>query len=205
MADLKVTLPNPCSEPWEGMTPAGCNRHCASCDKIIHDLSALTIDEAEALLEGSEEVCVRARVGKGGVIELADAARGRRRMIAAVGASMALATAACQTVPAEERPNRFAISGTVPHAYSPKKPVVRSSDGQIWPVRMAYRSTAFRVPDLHPGVYSITYYGGCGDVELTVENVIIRDQSVDLGHLDNGEFDCIIVGVMVPAYGPDRG
>lgn len=205
MADLRVRLPSPCSEPWNGMVPVGCNRHCASCDRIIHDLSSLSLDQAEALLASDDEVCVRAQVGQGGVVRLADTGQGTRRMIAAVGASMALATAACQTVPPEERPNRFEISGTVPQAYGPRRPIVRSSDGRTWPVRMAYRSTSFRVPDLYPGSYSITYFGGCGDVELVVENVIIRDRSIDLGSLDNGEFDCIIVGVMVPADRPERG
>lgn len=203
MADLKVSLPNPCNEPWEGMNPVGCNRHCASCDKIIHDLSALTIDQVEALLDSGGEVCVRARVGKGGVVELADAGRGHRRMIAAVGASMALATAACQTVPAEQRANRFAISGTVPMIQH-RKPVVRSSDGRSWRVQMEFRSTSFIVPNLYPGVYSISYDAACGQERQIIENIVIRDQSVDLGWLD-GEGDCIIVGVMVPADRPSQG
>lgn len=202
-ADLRVKLTSPCSEPWEGMTPAGRNRHCASCDKLIHDLSALTIDEAEALLEANGEVCVRARVGKGGVIELADAARGRRRMIAAVGASMALATAACQTVPAEGRPNRYVISGTVPMIQY-RKPVVRSSDGQTWDVEMEFRSTSFRVPRLYPGVYSISYDAACGEERRTIENIVVRDQSIDMGMLE-GEGDCIILGVMLRADRSGQG
>ena len=32
------------------MTPAGCDRVCARCDKLIHDLSNYEIDEVEALL-----------------------------------------------------------------------------------------------------------------------------------------------------------
>ena len=55
MADLKVLFPSPCSEPWDGMAPQGCNRHCTSCDKTIHDLSALTIGEARQLLETADE------------------------------------------------------------------------------------------------------------------------------------------------------
>ena len=183
MADLKVSFPAPCSEPWDGMPPVGCNRHCASCDKIIHDLAALTIDQAEALLESGEEVCVRAKVGKGGVVELADYAPTRRRMVAAVGASMALATAACQTVPADEQPNRFEIIGAVPMIQT-RKPVVRSSDGQVWDIHMEYRSTTFRVPRLYPGVYSITYDASCGEERRTIENIVIRDRSIDLGMLD---------------------
>jgi hypothetical protein len=196
MADLKVAFPSPCNEPWEGMAPVGCNRHCASCDKIIHDLSALKLAEVEHLLESGAEVCVRARVGKRGQIELADAAYGKRRMIAAVGASMALATAACHTTPPQERLDRFEISGTLPMVHD-GKPVVRSSDGQTWHVEHAFRSTVFRVPDLYPGVYSLTYHTSCGESRV-LEDIVIRDRSVDLGRLE-GDDDCIIVGVMIPA------
>jgi hypothetical protein len=197
MADLKVAFPNPCSEPWEGMNPRGCNRHCAACDRIIHDLSALTLDEAEGLLESGGDVCVRARVARSGVVELADTTHGGRRMIAAVGASMAMATAACQSVPAEERLNAFEISGTLPMVQR-GKPVVRSSDGQTWHVDMEYRSRVFRVPDLYPGVYSITYAAACGEALAVMEDIVIRDRSIDLGLLE-GDGDCIIVGVIVPA------
>ena len=197
MADLKVALPSPCDEPWEGMTPLGCNRRCAACDKIIHDLSALRLAEVEDLLKSGKQVCVRARLSRGGVVQLADAVPGKRRMIATVGASVVLATAACQTVPPEERPDRFEISGTLPMVQH-GKPVVRSSDGQAWNVDMAYRSTAFRVPDLYPGVYSITYDATCGEERRVVENVVIRDRSIDLGQLE-GDGDCIVVGVLLPA------
>jgi hypothetical protein len=179
------------------MAPLGCNRHCAACDKVIHDLSALRLAEVEDLLESGEELCVRARVGRGGVVELADAARGTRRMVATVGASMALATAACQTTPPEERLNRFEISGTLPMVQD-GKPVVRSSDGQTWHVVQAFRSTAFRVPDLYPGVYSISYDASCGEARRVREDIVVRDRSIELGLLE-GDGDCIIVGLLVPA------
>jgi hypothetical protein len=197
MADLKVAFPSPCSEPWEGMTQLGRNRHCATCDKIIHDLSALRLAEVEDLLESGEQVCVRARVGRDGVVALADTAHRKRRMVATVGASVALATAACQTTPPEDRLDRFEITGTLPMIHY-GKPVVRSNDGQTWPVELAHRSAAFRVPDLYPGVYSITYEVGCGDQPRVLENVVIRDSSIDLGRLED-EGDCIVVGLLVPA------
>lgn len=202
MADLRVSLPNPCGEPWEGMTPSGCNRHCASCDRMIHDLHALTFNEAEALLESGEGVCVRATIGKGGVVKLADSARSKRRMIAAVGASMALATAACQTVPHNERANRFSISGTLP--IGPTKPIVRSSDGRTWPVRIDPSNATFRAAGLYPGVYSITYRDPCGGEERVIEQITVRDQSVDLGQQLWSD-DCIIIGVMMPLDRAGRG
>ncbi len=202
MADLRVSLPKPCGETWEGMTPSGCNRHCASCDKIIHDLSALTIDQAETLLKYGEEVCVRAAIGKGGVVDLADATRSKRRIIATVGASMALATAACQSVPDDTGANRFSISGILP--LGPAKPIVRSSDGRSWPVRADLSNATFRAANLYPGVYSITYRDPCGGEERVIEGVTVRDQSVDLGQQLWSD-DCIIIGVMVPLDRRGRG
>ena len=96
MSDIKVSFPSPCSEPWEGMAPAGCHRHCASCDKVIHNLEAMTVEDVEGLVASGEEVCVRARVAADGTVALAQGpGRGRRRLVATVGATMALA--ACQT------------------------------------------------------------------------------------------------------------
>lgn len=93
------------------MAPRGCNCHCASCDRIIHDLTALTFDEAAGLLASNEDVYVRAKVGRDGVIALQPGGPSAgRRMIAAAGASFALATAACQTVPEKTAP-RYSISG----------------------------------------------------------------------------------------------
>jgi len=48
------------------MAPRGCNRQCASCDRIIHDLAALTFDEAAGLLASDEDVSVRAKAAATG-------------------------------------------------------------------------------------------------------------------------------------------
>ena len=205
MDESKVALPSPCGETWESMTPQGCNRHCSACDKTIHDLSLLTITEAEDLLDTAEEVCVRARVGADGVVALAPSRDAtKRRMIAAVGASITLATAACQTVPDPDRPNRFAISGSLPLAFGLTPPVVRSSDGRSWEVRMEYKSKAFLVPNLYPGTYTITYNDMCHQ-GLVVEDIVIEGASVGLGELPQHADECIIVGVMVPLERSARG
>lgn len=112
-------------------------------------------------------------------------------MIAAVGASATLAAAACQTIPQEERPNRYEISGTLPWH---QRPVLRSSDGRTWQVDVEWRSTSFRFPDLYPGIYSLTYDGNCMMERRVIENIVISDASLDLGQLE-GE-PCIIIGQM---------
>ncbi|HEX9956984.1 MAG TPA: hypothetical protein VGA96_07005, partial [Fibrella sp.] len=37
-----VTIPTPCTEPWEQMTATTGGRHCASCQKTVQDFSAFS-------------------------------------------------------------------------------------------------------------------------------------------------------------------
>ena len=54
-----LRIARPCSADWEAMAGAGPARHCALCDKTVHDLSALTSAEAVAVAGGAG--CVRVR------------------------------------------------------------------------------------------------------------------------------------------------
>ena len=72
MEELEVEIGTSCLETWEEMTTTGCNRHCAACDKVIHDLEQMTGGDAAALLESGEEVCVRAQISASGRVKLAD-------------------------------------------------------------------------------------------------------------------------------------
>lgn len=205
MADLKVSFPSPCSEPWEDMAPQGCNRHCAACDKLIHDLSALTADEAEALLEAEEEVCVRARVGRDGVIALRDGGRKTaRRIVAVMSGSLALATAACQTVPDTREP-RYQITGKFDWKGYYYAAELTSADGRKWPKRREPGTGRFIFDNLVPGVYTLTTDGYCGARQV-VDTITITDASVEVSKgtppIDQ---NCIIVGVMVPAERRFRG
>lgn len=209
MADLKVEFPNPCSEPWEQMSPRGCNRHCATCDTIIHDLAALTIDEAEALLRTNEEVCVRAKIAPDGAIILASQSTTRRRMIASVTTGMALATAACQTVPATVS-ERFTISGTMSYPVWAQAAELRSSDGKKQRKTRKIGSGEFAFTNLRPGTYTLSIRESCG-ILRPVETITITDRSVVVSsdrpppYGDEEEGCPIIVGVMRPADRPDRG
>jgi hypothetical protein len=55
-----VTIHRPCPASWEAMEPVPGGRHCTLCERRVHDLSALTRSEAEALLgDRSGGLCVR--------------------------------------------------------------------------------------------------------------------------------------------------
>lgn len=202
MTDVKVTFPKPCDKPWEAMAEHGCNRHCASCDKIVHDLAALTFDEAERLLEGEDEVCVRANVGLRGTIALrGNGSNAARRMVAAAGVTLALATAACQTVPDQREP-RYQLTGKFTWKDFYKSAELRSADGRQWPKRREPGTGRFIFDRLAPGTYTLTTEDSCG-YRVEVETVTITDASVDIGMAFPQE-SCIIIGAMVKVVRPEQ-
>jgi hypothetical protein len=202
MSDLHVSFPKPCDEPWEAMEPSGCNRHCASCDKIIHDLAALTFDEAAALLDTGTEVCVRAKVRSDGVIELKNGGRNTaRRMVAAAGVSLALATAACQTVPETSEPT-YQITGKFSWTNFYYSAELTSANGQTWPKRREPGTGRFIFDGLAPGVYTLTVEDLCGS-RVEFETITITNSSVEVSQR-YPESGCIIVGAMVRTERPER-
>jgi hypothetical protein len=205
MADLEVSFPKPCNEPWDAMSPRGCNRHCAACDTVIHDLELLTLEEAERLLGSADEVCVRAKVGPDGVVALKPSSVSNRlRLVAAATASLALATAACQTVP-DTAERRYQITGKFPWKDQYYQAELTSTDGRKWPGRREPGTGRFIFDHLVPGVYVLSTLGDCGTRQI-VETITIDAASVDLGRTAPEPDDsCIIVGVMTPAEPRWRG
>jgi hypothetical protein len=202
MEELYVAFPKPCEEPWEAMAPRGCNRHCASCDKIIHDLAALTFAEAENLLEHEDEVCVRAQIGPDEVVALKDGGRNAARwMMAAAGASLAFAAAACQTVPDSAEP-RYQITGKFGWKDWYYDAELVSADGRSWPKRREAGTGRFIFYDLPPGDYTLSTIDICGD-RVEVETFTITNASLEATR-SYPESGCIIVGAMVKVERPER-
>lgn len=58
---LKITIPKPCHENWDGMTPDEKGRFCSLCAKSVVDFTAMPRNEVERyLIENSDkEVCGR--------------------------------------------------------------------------------------------------------------------------------------------------
>jgi hypothetical protein len=114
MKAIEVAFPEPCAEAWEDMTPAGCNRHCATCDKVIHDLEQMTGDQLAELLDESDDVCVRAKVDTDGNVRLKDRSNHGmptfRRV--ATGAAASLGVAACSGM-GSDGSTAFNVSGAI--------------------------------------------------------------------------------------------
>jgi hypothetical protein len=55
-----LQVQNPCPTDWDAMTGDGRRRFCAHCQKHVHDLSAMSADEAERLIcSAAAALCVR--------------------------------------------------------------------------------------------------------------------------------------------------
>lgn len=196
MRDLKVTFLKPCDQPWDAMAPRGCNRHCAACDTVIHDLEHMTLEEAERLLDSGTEACVRAMLAPDGSVKLKPSGRSTgRRLVAAASASLALATAACQTMPDSAEP-RYRITGKFPDKEQFYQAELTSPDGTKWPKRREPGTGRFIFDNLAPGTYTLTTTDNCGERQ-EIRTITIGTDAVDVGKVspeENGS--CLIIGVM---------
>ena len=55
----EICIATPCGENWETMTPEHGGRLCATCDKVVHDLSAMSEARAQRLMASKRNLCVR--------------------------------------------------------------------------------------------------------------------------------------------------
>jgi hypothetical protein len=156
MGDLRVSFPKPCTEQWDDMRPDSCNRHCARCDHIIHDLSQLTFEAAQQLACSGGEVCVRAEVQAGGVLKLKRGdGRQTRRMVATIGASVGILAATGQAAAAE--PNQWgAIKGEILGTCMGAGGLVSATaaDGRVYQAKIG-RNNRYKVKRLPAGSYEV--------------------------------------------------
>lgn len=88
-----IRIASPCHASWDGMKGDDRVRHCGSCQKNVYDLSNMTRDDAEALLQKTEgRVCVRFYRRADGTVLTQDCPVGLakvRRRLALIGAGVA--------------------------------------------------------------------------------------------------------------------
>jgi hypothetical protein len=188
MDRLEVSFPKPCEARWDDMATVGCNRHCAQCDKTIHDLRNYSFDEVKALVETADEVCVRAQIGSDGSVALK---RSRKRttgrlVIAASAGMLALAPPAFadsggRIVGQIQMDNTYVRVTATDAAGNIYRAVVRN-DGRYW----------FR--PLPPGNYVVSAENCSG--EWTVGAVTVGNRKVVLPKSANPRDECIIIGVI---------
>lgn len=85
----RLDVKEPCSADWNAMTGDDSRRFCSGCRKHVHNLSEMSADEAEALLN-SGSVCVRFRRDDRGRLITKTALIGGLAILAAGCASPAL-------------------------------------------------------------------------------------------------------------------
>ena len=183
MNDVRVTFPKPCDQSWDDMAAAGCNRHCAKCDKVIHDLDQLTVDEAERLLDSGREICVRAQLDAGGAVRLKS--KGTRRLIAA---SASLMTFGPQAAAADNRPAGI-ISGKVTGC--PAQISAVAADGRTYIAKVKINGS-YKFKHLPDGRYEISIPGGGG---RPLGNVVVQNGAKVRFNADDSQ-NCIIIGMI---------
>jgi hypothetical protein len=149
----RVTLPilDACNEAWDDMSGDGHVRHCASCRKDVHDLSALSEEEAGAFLREHEAAipCLRVAHDRSGKPLFRDDLARLAKQAAAFGAAAALA--ACGT------------SGVSGNSVAPANTTAPSLDASTGVVRTTGEPTTFDArPDasIDPGLGPPTHTTG---------------------------------------------
>lgn len=97
LTDLRIA--SPCSADWNAMTGDERRRFCAQCRLHVHNLSAMTRQEAEAVLQqaGQGRVCVRFYRRADGTVLTQDCPVGLRRRLRTAWARAAALCAALLT------------------------------------------------------------------------------------------------------------
>lgn len=112
-----LSIPKPCPQDWDAMTPASGGRHCAVCDKVVVDLCGMSVSGARKLIEErtarGESVCGRAGHLPNGRVSLGRRyvlTNGLALILAAAASSMAADQAAPPAVQPEPAP---AVRGAI--------------------------------------------------------------------------------------------
>lgn len=189
MKKFVVSLPKPCSESWDGMTPRGCDRHCDQCATTVHDLRNYAAEEVEELLKRPERICVRAEFDSSGTVRTRQVGGGARLMVA-LGAGLSVA-ACSHDLAITNQSNSGSLVGyydqTMGHT------VVKATllGGKTYKTRVGKDGT-FVFKRLPAGTYDISYSNECEVWEG--EAIVVEAGKVSKISID--DHPCIWVGML---------
>lgn len=211
-------VPNPCPVSWNAMTGTDVTRTCATCARQVHDLGAMTADEAEALVTRTDaRICVRYVRGADGAILTRDR---RANLIqkspykglsaAALAAAVALLHVACspatQGTPDDQtarvRPETTGPMGTLSGLVSrvgddAQVVVISETTGEEFVVPVRKGTFAVEVPE---GRYTVSVDG---ESDLTtpdgVSGVEVRARQTATIELNPG---IVAMGEVIRIYSP---
>ncbi|MEO8028739.1 MAG: carboxypeptidase-like regulatory domain-containing protein [Bryobacteraceae bacterium] len=154
-----LRVETPCQADWNEMTGDRRARFCDHCQKSVHDVSAMTREDAAALLASGEKVCVRFSRDAAGAMMTADSGSYvllQRRTFAAILAA-GMASALLPIFGQQSQPPAMLIGEVVTAKGAPVgHATVRLNRGTktLLEVETDARGR-FRISKSQPGVYSL--------------------------------------------------
>ncbi|GAB3583119.1 peptidase associated/transthyretin-like domain-containing protein [Hymenobacter daeguensis] len=122
-ARLDISIPQPCSVSWAGMTPTEAGRHCATCATEVVDFTRLSDAEILAFLarQGGRPVCANAFATQ---LVPAPASRWRRWLVAGLALLGWHSATSCATKPPQTPPTQASASAATDAAAPEARQVI---------------------------------------------------------------------------------
>jgi len=162
MLSFTPKIAKPCEESWAAMQGSARERHCAACDKQVHNFAAMTSREIERLVrETGGELCARiTQRDDGALVTLGSQSKATMAAQIVMSASLVVgAVASAAQGKGEQVPKADAVlTGTVlkPWELKPAKGAViwLTSSGATVTTTIADEQGNFRISAI-PGTYNI--------------------------------------------------
>jgi hypothetical protein len=183
---VKLSIPEPCHENWDAMTPADKGRFCASCQKNVVDFTKSSDREVLAYLKQNHNVCGQfdnSQLDR----ELIIAAEKKRLwpVVAAIASLITLApiTAVSQTTESTEQTPRMKMGKVMQPPIVTITGMVSDAEGPLAGARVTIQNTAISVETDSDGNYTVEVLAGQTLVftyrELEIQkNVVLRNSKV---------------------------
>lgn len=180
--DLRILESHPCMQSWDAMRGTARERHCESCDKQVHNFTAMTAKQVEQLIwEKQGRLCARvAHRPDGSIVTMDRASQPSMAARVVLAASFAVSTAAAaQSGPGASDAAKAHLTGTVllPDGSGPAKGVIVSL--------VSGETTAAAAKADERGEFLVTVDPGRYDIQIR-QGLLLRAQ-IRIADLHSGE------------------